>query len=159
MKKIKCNRFILTLCITLPLLAGATQCSSRSSADAELNKRKNIEFLTENGNRPEVHTTASHLQYQVLAEGAGNTPTATDFVTVNYTGSLISGQVFDRGEAIGFPLNGVIPGWTEGLQLMKEGGKSRFFIPSDLAYGEKGIGPIPPDSALIFDIELLKIGR
>ncbi|MDV3240342.1 MAG: FKBP-type peptidyl-prolyl cis-trans isomerase, partial [Methylocaldum sp.] len=85
-------------------------------------------------------------------------PKATDTVTVNYRGSLISGQEFDSGENVSFPLNGVIRGWTEGLQLMKEGAKYRFFIPPELAYGERGAGRvIPPNAALIFDVELVKV--
>ena len=103
--------------------------------------------------------TASGLQYLVLKEGEGRRPEASDRVRVNYLGSLISGQEFDRGEGIEFPLNRVIPGWTEGLQLMKEGAKYRFFIPSELAYGEAGAGgEIPGNAALIFEVELLKVG-
>ena len=105
-------------------------------------------------------TTPSGLQYQVLNEGNGRKPIATDSVTVNYKGSLINGKVFDSGEKITFPLNGVIPGWTEGLQLMKEGAKYRFFIPSSLAYGESGEARvIPPNAALIFEVELVKVNR
>jgi FKBP-type peptidyl-prolyl cis-trans isomerase len=95
----------------------------------------------------------------VLQEGQGTAPAATDRVTVNYRGSLVTGQEFDSGEGISFPLNGVIPGWTEGLQLMKEGAKYRFFIPAQLAYGDTGAGGvIPPGAALIFDVELVKVG-
>lgn len=87
-------------------------------------------------------------------------PAATSQVTVNYRGSLIDGTEFDSGEAVSFPLDHVIPGWTEGLQLMKEGAKYRFFIPADLAYGERGAGGrIPPNAALIFDVELVKAGQ
>ena len=115
-------------------------------------------FLAENATKAGVVTTASGLQYQVLKEGTGRQPGATDMVRVNYAGSLVDGQEFDRGEGIEFPLNRVIPGWTEGLQLMKEGGKTRFFIPSDLAYGERGAGgAIPPNAALIFEVDLIAV--
>ena len=115
-------------------------------------------FLAENASKPGVITTASGLQYQVLQEGKGRQPGATDMVRVNYAGSLVDGREFDRGEGIEFPLNRVIPGWTEGLQLMKEGGKTRFFIPSDLAYGERGAGNvIPPNAALIFEVDLIAV--
>jgi FKBP-type peptidyl-prolyl cis-trans isomerase len=105
--------------------------------------------------------TASGLQYKVLAEGSGDSPKATDTVKVHYEGRLISGDVFDssiaRGEPVSFPLNGVIPGWSEGVQLMKVGSKFQFTIPSALAYGPAGTGPIPPNSVLVFDVELLEI--
>lgn len=121
-------------------------------------------FLTENGKKENVKTTASGLQYIVEKEGTGAQPTAEDEVTVHYTGKLLSGQVFDssvnRGEPATFPLNRVIPGWTEGVQLMKEGAKYTFFIPSDLAYGPQGVpGAIPPHSTLIFDVELIKVNK
>jgi len=123
-----------------------------------------IDFLAENAKKEGVNTTASGLQYTVVEEGTGNTPQATDVVTVHYKGTLIDGTVFDssidRGEPISFPLNRVIPGWTEGLQLMKEGGKSTFYIPYELGYGDRGAGQvIPPYSALIFEVELIKIGE
>lgn len=119
-------------------------------------------FLEENGKNEKVRTTASGLQYVVEKEGTGAQPAATDQVTVHYTGRLLSGEVFDssvqRGEPATFPLNQVIPGWTEGVQLMKEGAKYTFFIPSDLAYGAQGIpNAIPPHSTLIFDVELIKV--
>lgn len=121
-------------------------------------------FLNENAMQPGVVTTSSGLQYLVLEEGPNANapmPLATDEVEVHYHGTMIDGSVFDssvdRGEPISFPLDGVIPGWTEGLQLMKVGDKYRFFIPSELAYGAAGAGPIPPYSALIFDVELLGI--
>lgn len=132
----------------------------QSSADAERHKQESNKFLSENRLKPDVVTTPSGLEYQVLQPGTGATPKATDTVTVNYRGSLISGSEFDSGEGISFPLNGVIPGWTEGLQLMKEGAKYRFFIPPELAYGERGAGRvIPPNAALIFDVELVKVGQ
>ncbi len=119
-------------------------------------------FLEENGKKEGVKTTASGLQYVVEKEGEGAMPTAEDEVTVHYTGRLLDGTVFDssvnRGEPATFPLNRVIPGWTEGVQLMKEGSKYVFFIPSDLAYGPQGVpGAIPPHSTLIFEVELIKV--
>lgn len=122
-------------------------------------------FLAENATEDGVNTTASGLQYQVLTEGAdadAPMPTETDMVNVHYHGTLIDGSVFDssvdRDEPVSFPLNEVIPGWTEGLQLMNVGDKYRFFIPSDLAYGPNGAPPqIPPNATLIFDVELLGI--
>ena len=119
-------------------------------------------FLAENAKREGVKVTASGLQYEVLEPSLGQKPTATDTVRVHYEGSLIDGTVFDssyrRGESISFPLNGVIKGWTEGLQLMSVGSKYKFFIPYQLAYGERGAGAsIPPYAALIFTVELLGI--
>jgi FKBP-type peptidyl-prolyl cis-trans isomerase len=130
---------------------------------AETELEKGEAFLKENAKKEGVKTTASGLQYKVLKEGSGKNPKATDTVQVNYRGTLTNGTEFDssykRGEPIEFPLNGVIPGWTEGVQLMKEGAKYQFFIPSKLAYGERGTpgGPIPGNAALIFEVELLKV--
>ncbi len=110
---------------------------------------------------PEVHTTDSGLKYEILTEGSGASPTAEDSVTVHYEGTLMDGTKFDssydRGETITFPLNRVIKGWTEGVQLMKEGAKYKFTIPSELAYGEAGGGPIPPNADLVFIVELVKV--
>lgn len=119
-------------------------------------------YLAENRKNPKVIETPSGLQYEVLVEGNGKQPKATDTVKVHYEGFLIDGTVFDssiqRGEPIEFPLNGVIAGWTEGLQLMSEGSKYRLFIPYQLAYGEQGAGAsIPPFSTLIFDVELIEV--
>jgi len=119
-------------------------------------------FLENNAAVDGVETTGSGLQYQVLQVGSGNVhPKANDTVKVHYHGTLIDGTVFDssveRGEAISFPLNRVISGWTEGLQLMVEGEKTRFFIPSHLAYGDRAAGKIRPGSTLIFDVELISI--
>lgn len=119
-------------------------------------------FLEENKKKENVKVTESGLQYIVEKEGTGAQPTATDEVTVHYTGKLLDGTVFDssvsRGEPATFPLNRVIPGWTEGVQLMKEGGKYMFFIPSELAYGPQGVpNAIPPHSTLIFEVELIKV--
>ena len=125
-------------------------------------KEASEKFLVDNAGKPGVKTTASGLQYMVLQEGDGASPSATDKVTVHYEGTTIDGKVFDssykRGETISFPLDGVIKGWTEGLQLMKEGAKYRFFIPQELAYGATGAGnDIPPYSTLIFDVELFEV--
>lgn len=119
-------------------------------------------FLEENKKNEGVKETASGLQYIVEKEGTGAQPTAQDEVTVHYIGKLLNGTVFDssvqRGEPATFPLNRVIPGWTEGVQLMKEGAKYKFFIPSDLAYGAQGVpNAIPPHSTLIFEVELIKV--
>ena len=125
-------------------------------------KEEGEKFLAENAKREGVKTTASGLQYEVLEATLGQKPKATDSVRVHYEGTLIDGTVFDssykRGESIAFPLNGVIKGWTEGLQLMSGGSKYKFFIPYQLAYGERGAGAsIPPYAALIFTVELLGI--
>ena len=119
-------------------------------------------FLAENAKKDEVVVLPSGLQYTVLTEGTGKKPSATDNVKCHYEGRLINGTVFDssykRGEPAVFPLNGVIAGWTEGVQLMGEGAKFRFFIPYNLAYGERGAGQsIPPYAALIFDVELIEV--
>ena len=119
-------------------------------------------FLQDNATKEGVVTTASGLQYKVLTEGTGKSPKATDTVLVHYAGTLINGTEFDssyrRKEPIEFPLNRVIAGWTEGVQLMKEGAKYRFFIPSKLAYGTRGAGrDIGPNETLIFEVELLKV--
>ena len=122
----------------------------------------NDSFLAENAKKEGVKTTASGLQYKITKEGTGKQPAATSMVTVHYKGQLLDGKVFDssydRGQPVEFPLNQVIPGWTEGLQLMKEGGKATLYIPAKLAYGEQGVpGTIPPNSTLIFDVELVKV--
>jgi FKBP-type peptidyl-prolyl cis-trans isomerase len=142
------------------LLASVAAGCGPSPVESERNKHEGVKFLMENRQKPGVVTTPSGLEYQVLQEGSGVSPKATDTVTVNYRGSLISGAVFDNGQGVSFPLNGVIPGWTEGLQLMKEGAKYRFFIPPELGYGERGAGRvIPPNAVLVFDVELVKVGK
>ncbi len=143
----------------------AQQEAKQRAAAAEKykdSKEKGEQWLADNAKKEGVVTLPSGLQYQVLREGNGRQPKATDAVKCHYEGLLIDGTVFDssyqRGEPATFPLNGVIKGWTEGLQLMKEGAKFRFFIPYNLAYGERGAGQsIPPFAALIFDVELIEV--
>jgi FKBP-type peptidyl-prolyl cis-trans isomerase FklB len=130
----------------------------------EANKEKGEKFLEENKTKEGVVTLESGLQYKILKKGTGASPKATDTVKCNYKGTTIAGKEFDssykRGEPATFALNRVIKGWTEGLQLMKEGGKWQFFIPSELAYGERGAGQnIGPNEVLIFEIELLGIEK
>jgi FKBP-type peptidyl-prolyl cis-trans isomerase FklB len=129
---------------------------------AEKNKTEGAKFLEDNKKKPGVQTTASGLQYKVEKEGTGATPKATDLVTVNYRGTLIDGTEFDssikRGQPATFPVNGVIKGWMEALQLMKQGAKYQLFIPATLAYGERAMGPdIGPNSTLIFEVELQEV--
>ena len=143
----------------------AEQEALQQAANAEKGKAakaKGEQFLAENAKKEGVKTTASGLQYQVLRDGNGKQPKATDQVECHYEGTLIDGTKFDssydRGQTATFPLNQVIAGWTEGLQLMREGAKYRFFIPYQLGYGERGAGAsIPPYAALIFDVELVAV--
>ena len=136
----------------------STDKTSSQDGVAQQNKEAGESFLAANRDKEGVKTTDSGLQYQVTKEGTGPSPGATDSVTVNYKGTLIDGTEFDSGKGISFPLNGVIKGWTEGLQLMKIGGSTRFFIPSGLAYGTTGSGAkIGPNATLIFNIDLLSI--
>ena len=136
----------------------STDETSSQDGVAQKNKEAGESFLAANKDKEGVKTTDSGLQYQVTKEGTGPSPGATDSVTVNYKGTLIDGTEFDSGKGISFPLNGVIKGWTEGLQLMKTGGSTRFFIPSGLAYGTTGSGAkIGPNTTLIFNIDLLSI--
>lgn len=117
-------------------------------------------YLAENAKKEGVKTTASGLQYRVIKSGAGKTPKSTDTVSVNYRGTLVSGEEFDssKGTPVTFPVNGVIPGWTEALQMMKEGDKWEVVIPSKLAYGERGAGrAIAPNSTLVFEVELVAV--
>ncbi len=145
--------------------AGAIIQSSIEAATvkkAEANIAKETEFFAENGKKTGIVTTASGLQYEILKEGTGVSPKSTDTIRVDYVGTLLDGKTFDssiaRGEPAEFPLDGVIPGWTEGIQTMKVGGKTKFYIPSKLAYGESGAGAtIPPNSTLVFEVDLLEI--
>ena len=139
----------------------AKQAEVRKAA-GEKNAAEGKKFLDENKTKEGVKTTASGLQYKVLKEGTGTPPKATDTVKVNYRGTTIDGKEFDssykRGEPATFPVNRVIKGWTEGLQLMKPGSKYQLFVPADLAYGERGAGAdIGPNSTLVFDVELLEV--
>lgn len=133
----------------------------RKNAGARENIEKGEKFMKEVSNNKSVYTTKSGLKYLRVREGNGKHPTATDRVKVHYTGKLIDGKVFDssveRGSPITFPLNQVIPGWTEGLQLMDEGSKYILYIPYNLGYGTRDMGDIPAGSTLIFEVELLKI--
>ena len=147
--KISCAA-VLAACSVTPLMA-------------DPNTEKGEAYLAANAKKEGVKVTASGLQYKVLKEGAGKSPQATDTVEVHYKGTLLDGTEFDssykRGETATFPLNRVIPGWTEGVQLMKVGSKFQFTIPSKLAYGERGTpgGPIPGNATLIFEVELVSI--
>ena len=128
------------------------------------NKKEGEAFLAENKKKPGITTLPSCLQYKMLTEGKGKTPKATDKVTVHYRGTLIDGAEFDssykRGQPATFGLNQVIKGWTEGVQLMKEGGKIQLFVPSELGYGERGAGgQIGPNATLIFEVELISVGE
>ncbi len=141
-----------------------TKMMAKEKVDGEANIKKGEEFLAANAKKEGVKTTASGLQYKVIKSGSGATPKATDSVKVHYHGTLTDGKVFDssveRGEPVSFPVNGVIPGWTEALQLMKEGDKWQLVIPSKLAYGERGAGgDIGPNSVLVFDVELLAVEK
>lgn len=136
-----------------------TEINAKKSASAKADGEK---FLEENKKRETVKVTESGLQYEIIEQGSGDSPKATDNVTVHYEGRFIDGGIFDssfqRNEPATFPVNGVIPGWTEALQLMNPGAKWRLFIPQDLAYGANGAGDaIPPYSTLVFDVELIKV--
>jgi FKBP-type peptidyl-prolyl cis-trans isomerase FklB len=140
--------------------AGAPQSDGGSVADS--NRIEGEKFLAENKGKEGVVTLPSGLQYKVIKAGSGKSPKSTDTVVTHYRGRLINGKVFDasydRGEPISFPVNGVIAGWTEALQLMKEGAKWELYIPSNLAYGPRGAGPdIGPNATLIFEVELITV--
>jgi len=170
----------LSLAMAAVILAGTASCTSStsSSENAEAteetipdygqqikdNKTVGREFMEQNAKNDSVVQTTSGLQYMVLKEGTGDKPGPTDVVSVHYTGKLLDGTVFDssveRGKPAIIPLDNVIAGWAEGLQLMSEGSKYRLFIPSELAYGSRGSGDkILPNSTLIFDVELIKIEK
>ncbi|PLY06949.1 MAG: hypothetical protein C0624_03950 [Desulfuromonas sp.] len=142
----------------------AAEREKEMSAQGEKNLAEGKAFLEENGKKEGVVTLDSGLQYKVLKKGKGAPPIKTDKVTVHYHGTLVDGTVFDssvdRGEPATFPVGGVIPGWVEALQLMPPGSKWQLFIPSELAYGERGAGPvIAPNAVLIFEVELLDINK
>ena len=132
-----------------------------ASAVGDTNHKAAAKFLADNGKKPGIVTTASGLEYKVLAAGSGDAPKRTDEVTVNYRGTLLDGTEFDssykRGQPASFEVDQVIPGWTEALQLMKPGAKWRLFIPPQLAYDMRSRAPIPPGSALLFDVELMSV--
>ena len=169
---------VLAIAFTALMMTGLASCNGNNTSSTESteeaapdygqqikdNETMGREFMEENAKNDSVIQTKSGLQYMVLKEGTGAKPGPTDKVTVHYTGKLLDGRVFDssveRGEPATFPLDKVIPGWTEGLQLMSEGSKYRLFIPSELAYGSKGAGDmILPNSTLIFDVELIKVEK
>jgi len=138
------------------------QQQEKAKLTSDENKTEGAAFLEKNKENDDVIETESGLQYQIVELGEGDHPTATDSVTVHYRGTLLDGTEFDsshkRGQPATFPLNGVIAGWTEGVQLIKPGGTIKLFIPSDLAYGERGAPPtIEPGATLIFDVELISI--
>lgn len=142
--------------------AAADKRNAEREAKAGANTAKGEKFLAENGKKDGVVTTDSGLQYEILEAGEGEAPAPTDTVVVHYTGTLIDGTEFDssrsRGQPARFKLNGVIKGWTEGLQVLKPGGRAKLYIPADLAYGDRGAGQlIGPNETLIFDVELLEI--
>jgi FKBP-type peptidyl-prolyl cis-trans isomerase len=146
------------------ILFGLSMTSLSHADIAETNLQSGKTFLAENASKEGVITTDSGLQYKVLTKGEGAQPAASDNVTVHYSGTTLDGTEFDssykRSQPATFPLNRVIAGWTEGLQLMQEGAKYRFFIPSDLAYGSRGAGrDIGPNATLIFEVELLKVSK
>lgn len=153
-------------------LSAETESASDSSLESGSNNKQvqsvvegpvsaQVEFLNQNRNKEGVKTTASGLQYKIIKEGTGKSPGAVSLVEVHYQGTLINGVEFDssykRNETAKFPLDRVIPGWTEGLQLMKEGATYEFYIPSNLAYGNRDLPNIPAGSTLIFKVELIKV--
>lgn len=135
------------------------KAQAKMESEGKANLEKGKAFLAENAKKEGVKTTASGLQYKVNKEGSGKQPKATDVVAVEYVGKLIDGTEFDssNGKNVAFPLNQVIAGWTEGLQLMKEGAEYTFYIPAELAYGDRQAGEIPANSTLIFDVKLLSV--
>jgi len=149
------------------MMAWQQQMTEKKTALAEQEMAKNLklgdDYLAANKLNEGVIETASGLQYKVIKAGEGESPDDNDMVEVHYTGTLVDGTVFDssreRGESIEFPVNGVIPGWTEALKLMKPGAQYMLYIPSKLAYGDKKTGPIPEGSTLIFDVELIKFEK
>ena len=139
------------------------KAAAKRAEDAKANLEKGEAFLKENATKEGVKTSASGLQYKITKEGEGKKPTKDDIVTVEYEGRLIDGTVFDSsknsGEPVSFPVSQVIPGWTEGIQLLKEGGEATFYIPAKLAYREVGAGDkIGPNATLVFDVKLVKVG-
>ena len=138
-----------------------SQMAEQAQEQGAVHEKIGADFLAANKDKDGIQTTESGLQYKILAQGEGEKPTAEDTVVVHYKGTFVDGQQFDssfdRGQPAEFPLNGVIPGWTEGLQLLNEGGKAELYIPGNLAYGPRGRGEIPPSATLLFEVELLEI--
>ena len=151
---------VFIISVALILLAACSP-DSESTEGSAARVKEGTAWLLENAKKEAVTVTDSGLQYEVLATGSGASPGPTDIVLTHYEGKYLSGEVFDssvqRGEPLEFPLNRVIRGWTEGLQLMKEGDKWRLFVPSELGYGKRGAGSIPGDTVLIFEVELLEV--
>ena len=133
--------------------------TKKQNYKAALNRAEEKEFLAKNAKRADVDTTASGLQYTIIAAGADEKINPQDTVWVNYKGTLLDGTVFDQNDSTKFVANRVIRGWTEGLGLLGEGGKATLYIPAELAYGERGNRGIAPNSTLIFDVEVLKVGK
>ncbi len=137
------------------------QMAEQAAEQGKVHEKIGKDFLEANAQKDGVQTTASGLQYKITKQGDGEKPGPEDTVVVHYKGTFVDGQQFDssydRGRPAEFPLNGVIPGWTEGLQLLNEGGKAELYIPGDLAYGPKGRGEIPPSATLLFEVELLEV--
>ena len=156
---------VLGCCLASAVAYADPQMSSSTSGMTQMqNKQKGEAFLAANKRKPGVVTLPNGLQYKVLVAGNGKRPTKSDIVTVNYAGTLIDGTEFDssykRGQPATFPVAGVIPGWTEALQLMKEGSTWELYIPASLAYGEMGAPPaIGPNETLIFKVELISVGK
>lgn len=159
-------RISFYMILLLSLLACSPEQSNEQSPSNRASDMNDVvdegkNFLQANAQKDGVVVTASGLQYTVLESGSGATPGLTDTVVTHYHGTFIDGKVFDssvdRGEPLEFPVNGVISGWTEALQLMQEGDKWQLFVPSDLAYGERGVGPIPPNTTLLFTVELIQV--
>jgi len=164
---IKGNKVVLTDSVKVKIIEDfqmehQKKQEEQAAKQAEKNKKAGQEFLDKNKSKAGVKVTASGLQYEVIKEGTGKAPTLNSKVTVHYEGKLVDGKIFDssyeRNEPITFPLNGVIQGWQEGLQLMKEGSTYMLYIPSALGYGERGAGQVIPGNAtLIFKVELIKV--
>lgn len=159
-------RFMISCMFVCGLLGSiqaqaVTQNHYKQQGANAMNAQEGYKFLEQNKTQAGVKTLDSGLQYKVITEGSGVQPSATDTVTVDYEGTLIDGTVFDssykRGQPISFALNQVIPGWTQGLQLMKEGATWMLYIPANLAYGDRPVGPIPANSTLIFKVHLIKV--
>jgi FKBP-type peptidyl-prolyl cis-trans isomerase FklB len=163
----KCDTVFTQEQISVIMTAWQQEMSAKKAVLAEKDLANNVkagtDFLAANKLKEGVVELPSGLQYKILTEGAGDNPGDSDIVKVHYTGTLLDGTVFDssreRGEPIEFPVNGVIPGWTEALKLMKPGARYMLYIPANLAYGDKKTGPIPEGSTLVFDVELLSFEK